>query len=92
MSKTRANPTDSKRLSIDNQLKLIQKVQPIRVLYDKSGKKYLNLQIINNSWKKIEEEMNTEFTGRYDILFQYKTICEYTFIFAEYPMLHTRFS
>ena len=44
MSKPRANPADSKRLSIDGQLKLIQYVQPIRWLYDKEDDNYLNQQ------------------------------------------------
>ena len=39
MAKTRANLTDSKRPSIDNQLKRIRKIQPIRTLYDKKWKK-----------------------------------------------------
>ena len=64
MSKPRANPADSKRLTIDRQLKLIQCVQPIRCIYDKEDNNYLNHQITNNSWTKIEKEMNTEFTGK----------------------------
>ena len=65
MSKQRSNPADSKRLSIEEQLKLIQYVQPVRCLYDKKDDDYFNLQIIHNSWKKIEKEMKTEFSGRF---------------------------
>ena len=60
---------DTKRLSLESQLMLIQKIEPNRSLYDKSDDNYLNTGIGNNIWTRIQSELKTDFTGIYIYFF-----------------------
>ena len=57
--------TDTKRLSLESQLMLIQKIEPNRCLYDKSDDYYMKTNVVNNIWEKIQSELKTDLTGIY---------------------------